>query len=236
MRVAISAHQGGREGGPAGTYLAYQRALQAGAEYAEFDVRRTADGKLVAFHGTRAARSTAGLSYPRLCERAGYQVPLAADLMRLLAGRAVGHIDLKEPRYASVIVGQAVEILGAGGFVVTTGDDAAAAAIGRRFPGVQVALTIGGDAREEARFRWRSAWSPGHSRLARVLACQAGWAALHHRVASRRLLEECRRGGIRTMVWTVNGERALARWLADPCVDVVVTDRPARAAAIRGAS
>ncbi len=231
--AAISAHQGGREGASRGTYLAYQQALRAGAEYVEFDVRRTEDGKLVAYHGTRAARPGAGMSYTRLCELAGYQVPLAADLMRLLAGKAAGHVDLKEPRWADVIVGQAVEILGTPGFVVTTGDAAAAAAIRRRFPGVQVALTIGGDAREEARFRWRRARSRGHSRLDRVLACQADWAAVHHRIAGRGLLEECRRNGIRTMVWTVNGDRALARWLTHPCVDVVVTDRPARAAALR---
>jgi glycerophosphoryl diester phosphodiesterase len=36
------------------------------------------------------------------------------------------------------------------------------------------------------------------------------------------------------MVWTVNGDQALVRWLASPCVDVLVTDRPARAIALRG--
>jgi glycerophosphoryl diester phosphodiesterase len=47
------------------------------------------------------------------------------------------------------------------------------------------------------------------------------------------VLEQCRVRGIRTMVWTVNGGPALARWLACPQVDVLVTDHPARAVAVR---
>src|SRR2546427_377909 len=50
---AISAHRGGGETEPSGTYEAYRSALAAGAEYVEFDVRRTLDGTLVAFHRAR---------------------------------------------------------------------------------------------------------------------------------------------------------------------------------------
>src|SRR5215831_3042339 len=72
---AISAHRGGGENAREGTYEAYSSALTAGAEYAEFDVRRTADGTLVVFHRTRAGRgrAVAGLSYARLCYLAGYE-------------------------------------------------------------------------------------------------------------------------------------------------------------------
>ena len=40
--TAISAHRGGGEHGPEGTYGAYRSALATGAEYVEFDIRRTA--------------------------------------------------------------------------------------------------------------------------------------------------------------------------------------------------
>lgn len=39
--VAISAHRGGSECPPAGTYEAYRAAADAGADYVEFDIRRT---------------------------------------------------------------------------------------------------------------------------------------------------------------------------------------------------
>jgi glycerophosphoryl diester phosphodiesterase len=35
------------------------------------------------------------------------------------------------------------------------------------------------------------------------------------------------------MVWTVNEDSLLARWLGSPDVDVLVTDRPRRAAELR---
>jgi glycerophosphoryl diester phosphodiesterase len=37
--TAISAHRGGSEHAPEGTYEAYRTALATGAEYVEFDIR-----------------------------------------------------------------------------------------------------------------------------------------------------------------------------------------------------
>jgi glycerophosphoryl diester phosphodiesterase len=237
---AISAHRGGGENARAGTYEAYRSALAAGAEYAEFDVRRTADGTLVVFHRARAGwgRAVAGVSYARLCDLAGYEVPRMAEVMRLLAGRAVGHLDLKEPGGAAVIVARALDLLGPGGVVVTTDSCMVAASLRRRFPAVPIGLTVGGDLGETVRFTARRARARargrGLSRLDRVLVAAADWAVVHHRLARTGVLEECRMRGIRTMVWTVNSDRALARWLASPSVDVLVTDRPARAVGLRG--
>jgi glycerophosphoryl diester phosphodiesterase len=36
------------------------------------------------------------------------------------------------------------------------------------------------------------------------------------------------------MMWTVNNDCELRYWLSHPCIDVLVTDRPARAVALRG--
>ena len=237
---AISAHRGGGETEPSGTYEAYRSALAAGAEYVEFDVRRTLDGTLVAFHRARLGwarpgwgRAVAAVSYARLCDLAGYEVPRMAELMQLLAGRAVGHVDLKETSCADVIVRHAVEALGPAGVIVTTGEGAVAAVLKRRFPAVPVGLTIGGDVAETAAFTVRRLRARGLSRLDRVVASRADVAVVYHRLARTGVLAECRRRGIKTMVWTVNGDQALAGWLASPNVDVLVTDRPARAIALR---
>jgi glycerophosphoryl diester phosphodiesterase len=175
----------------------------------------------------------AAVSYARLCALAGHEVPRMTELARLLAGRAVAHLDLKEAGSAAVVVGQALELLGPAGVVVTTGDGGVAAALKRRFPAVPVGLTVGGDAAETARFTVRRLRARGLSRLYRVLASGADWAVVHHRQARTGILAECRARGIKTMVWTVNGDQALARWLANPHVDVLVTDRPSRALALR---
>ena len=112
--AAISAH-----GPRRGTIEAYTKALETGAEYVEFDIRRTADGELAAFHDPRTSQGEllAGISHPRL--------------------------------------------------------------------------------------------------------------------AAAGVLAQCHRAGIKTMIWTVDEDAEMTRWLADPRVSVLITNRPADAVALR---
>lgn len=230
MTAAISAHRGGSEAAPGGTYDAYRHAVGIGAEYVEFDIRTTADGELVVYHDARppGGEAVADIGHARLSDLAGYDVPRVADVMRLIAGRAIGHVDLKEPGGWPAVTRLALDLLGAGNFVVTTGTDADVAALKSRHPQVSAALTLNAAAGLPARSRGRDA-----ALLRRIGACQADWVAMHRRLASAGLIGELRDRGIRAMVWTVNGDEMTARWLAEPGVDVVVTDHPARAIALR---
>lgn len=231
----ISAHRGGCESAPGGTYAAYRSALETGAEYAEIDVRRTSDGVLVGCHRARAGwgHPVASLSYARLCALAGFEVPRMVAVLQLLAGRAIGHLDLKEADCAAEAVGLAAEVLGPAGFIVTTRNAGLAASVKRHIPAVPVGVTMGGDFAETAGFARQRACGRRPARLGPVLAARADWAVVHHRLARPALLDDCRRRGIKTMVWTVNNDRALARLLAGLSIDAVVTDRPARARALR---
>jgi glycerophosphoryl diester phosphodiesterase len=148
--AAISAH-----GPRTGTIEAYANALETGAEYVEFDIRRTADGELAAFHDarTRQGNPLAAISYSRLCELAGYPVPRVADVMATIAGKATGHLDLKDIGGEEKVVDMALDILGPGNFVVTTLEDRSVAAIKARFPAVPAALSLGRDLDEVPRSR-----------------------------------------------------------------------------------
>jgi glycerophosphoryl diester phosphodiesterase len=124
--------------------------------------------------------------------------------------------------------------------IVTTRDRAAAMAVKRAHPAVGVGLTIGGHVPDAVRYAARRARR--RTRLPRaaawageVEAARADWAAVQQRLASRGVLAECRRRGLRTMVWTVNGPAGLRFWLASREVDILVTDQPGRAAELRQA-
>ena len=229
--AAISAH-----GPRAGTIEAYARALETGAEYVEFDIRRTADSELAAFHDpcTRQGDALAAMSYSRLCELAGYPVPRVADVMQLIAGKATGHLDLKDTGGEETVVEMALDILGPGNFVVTTLEDESVAAIKARFPAVPAALSLGRDLNEVPRAAWAATRLSELFPMRRLRACRADWVAMHRRLAAAGVLARCHRAGITAMIWTVDEDTEIRRWLADPRVAVLITNRPGDAVAWRG--
>ena len=228
--AAISAH-----GPRTGTIEAYARALETGAEYVEFDIRRTADGELAVYHDprTRQGEVLAAISYPRLCELAGYPVPRVADVMTLIAGKAAGHLDLKDTGGEETVVEMALDILGPGNFVVTTLEDRSVAAIKTRFPAVPAALSLGRDLNEVPRARRAATRLSELFPMRRLRACRADWVAVHRRLAMAGVLARCHQAGIKTMIWTVDEDAEIRRWLADPRVTVLITNRPGDAVAMR---
>jgi len=227
---AVSAH-----GPRAGTIESYAHALKTGAEYVEFDIRRTADGELAAFHDarTRQGETLAAISYARLCELAGYEVPRVADIMTLIGGKAIGHLDLKDTGGEERVVELALDLLGPGRFVVTTLEDESVAAVKKRFPEVPAALSLGRDLAEVPWWRWAATRFGELRPMRRLRACRADWVAVNHRLAGAGVLTQCHRAGLSTMIWTVDEDAGMRRWLADPRVTVLITNRPAEAVALR---
>jgi glycerophosphoryl diester phosphodiesterase len=239
--VLISAHASHAAGAKPRTLETYRDAVATNADYVEFDVRQTADGELVTFHdafhdaGAGQRQPLAALAYPRLCELAGYDVPRVADVLAVITGRARGHLDLKEAGYEHRLVRLALDVLGPGGFVVTSLEDASVAAIRSRFPDaaeVPVALSLGRGMKGAPRQEWLRTRVSELWPASRLRACGADWAAVNHRLALAGAAARCRRQRSKVMVWTVNAEREIRYWLGRP-IDVLVTDRPALAIALR---
>ena len=151
------------------------------------------------------------------------------------------------PRTAAALTGAegqlvrlALDILGPGEFIITSPEDASVAAIRRRFPAaaeVPVALTLragrlapgpSGIGALRAPLSELRPWS-------RLRACGADWVAVNHRLALAGVARQCRRHHVKVMVWTVNNEREIRYWLSRRRADVLITDRPALAVAIRSA-
>jgi glycerophosphoryl diester phosphodiesterase len=70
--------------------------------------------------------------------------------------------------------------------------------------------------------------------LRRLRACRADWAALNHRLALAGVARQCHRHHMKVMIRTVSNAREIRYWLSRQRADVLVTDRPALAVAIRG--
>jgi glycerophosphoryl diester phosphodiesterase len=63
----------------------------------------------------------------------------------------------------------------------------------------------------------------------RLPATNADCLILHRRLADATALAKAAAAGVPCVIWTVNGPRALDRYLGHAAVEGVITDRPARA-------
>lgn len=205
----------------------FETAVTSGAEYAEIDIRRTRDGELVVRHDRHVNGTLlAAASYAEVCAAAGHRVLRAREAMESIAGRIRGHLDLKEEGLELDVAELALKIFGPGNFVVTSREPASIKMINRNFPGVPTALSIGRGPLERGAVR-------DLSPLASLRACGAQWVAINHRLARLGVLRQCARAGFPAMVWTVNTEPLMRRFLADPGVAVLITDRPREAVRLR---
>src|SRR5450432_1911795 len=194
----ISAHSDHGDDVAHAGYETYRKVLDTGAEYAEIDIRKTGDNVLVAYHDARIAAGG------RLLADLDYVVPKVADVMSMLAGKFIGHLDLKEMGYEAEVVELALASFGPGNFVVTTLEDLSVRRIKEAFPDVTAALSLGRDLAGVPRSRWAALRGSELFPLSRIRACGADWVAVHHQLARLGVLRSCQRHGVGAMVWTVD--------------------------------
>jgi len=224
----ISAHRGacGVPGLPAAER--YDRAIALGVDYVEVDARRTADCLFVNYHDdiTPSRRATSSLTYADLKAEVGDELLTIAELLDVVAGRVGLHVDLKEPGEEGDIVRMLLAHKSGARFVVTTGEVESIRAVKELFPEVQAGLTLGTDMKNA------QAWATMTERLAelfpgpRLKRSQADFVAAHQQLARIRLLRYCHGKGLPVWVWTVDRTEEIARFMADPRVTTLITNRP----------
>jgi glycerophosphoryl diester phosphodiesterase len=160
---------------------------------------------------------------------AGYRVPLVQDVMRLLAGRAAGHLDLKETGYEDDVIALAMATFGPDNFVATTLEDASVAAIKRSFPQVRTALSLGRSLRGVPGSQWLGVRASELFPLPRIRSCGADWVAVNYKLARAGVTRACQQNGIGVMVWTVDSDSLIDELVTDHRVEVLITNRPRHA-------
>jgi glycerophosphoryl diester phosphodiesterase len=234
-RPAISAHRGGSEHAPAQTWPAFQAAVASGVEYIEFDVRRCADGELVAHHDERVRKTGPAvheLRYSELCALAGHQVPRVPEVMTFIAPHATGHVDLKEVGYEAQVASLALDTFGPDRFLISSREDASLDAIHRFEPGVRTGLSLGQRVLNPSRLHRRPRPREDCS-LRRIFSSGCAALVINHWLAKPSLLRNCVARNMDVLIWTVNDVKKIAGLLTDDRVTAVITDRPERALGIR---
>jgi glycerophosphoryl diester phosphodiesterase len=208
------------------------RTADVGAEWAEFDVRALVDGTLVLHHDNRLAgvrvRELTFEALQRLAARRGYRVPTLEEALRTCAVHGLkADIELKVCGAEARVADLARRILGPGQYVYTSFHDQAIARLRQLDPDADAGLLLGRPPRVTVRTRLGELFP-----VRRLRACGATFAAPHWRLCELGVLGRLQRAGLPVWVWTVNETARLHRFF-DAGVDVIITDRPDRAVAVR---
>ena len=109
MMTAIIAHRGASAlATHENTLESFQIAINVQADFAEFDIRRTRDHQLIAFHNPDLNGTDIRLlTYDEICKITGthgYRVPLLQEVLELCRGKIKLDIELKETGYEQKII------------------------------------------------------------------------------------------------------------------------------------
>lgn len=198
------------------TLEAFEAAITLGADMIEFDVRRTRDGQLVVFHDARVkAVPTSSLPYDALTVKGSRErPPLLSDVLELTKGRIALDLEIKATGY----IDETIALLRSFGIercLVSSFLDGVVREAKTLAPELRTGLLVGTGFRRAL--------------TTRLPATGADCLVLHRRLADATALAKAAAAGVPCVIWTVNGPRALDRYLAHDAVEGVVTDRPALA-------
>ena len=197
-RVVRVGHRGAAGHAPENTLAAIDAGIACGADIVEIDLRRTADGVLVALHDATVNRTTNGMGridrlslrdVKKLTAGKGQQIPTLQEVLDAAGERAGLMLELK----VRGIAGQTIEAVRQAGFKNPV---IYASFLHEELPHVRAADP---DADRMALFDRL----PGTS-VARAMIYAASCVGLHYDRATRRLIESLHRSDLRVFVYTAN--------------------------------
>jgi len=231
-RPKIFAHRGGRQWAPENTMAAFRKSVDAGVDGIELDVQRCASGELVVIHDVDISRTTSGTGHvgEMTCsqlkqvsagsrfgaEFSGETVPLLEEVLRLVDGKLVLNIEIKNvPIDYPGIEDDLIKLLSTYGhrdkLIVSGFDHQIIRQLHAKAPELRLALLANGllvDLLAYARSIGASVWHPmfATTRADSVAAAQAG--------------------GLEVNAWTLNSQSEWASAVSMG-LDGIVTDDPA---------
>jgi glycerophosphoryl diester phosphodiesterase len=233
IHAMVAAHRGVAAGGAENTIAAFTNAIEVGADMIEFDVRRTRDGELIAFHDALAGGApVSGLTRDEIEGAAGVRPPLLAEVLRTCAGRIRLDVELKEDGYVADVMAALRAGFDPAQLVVTSFLPAVVARAKEAFPEVRTGLLVGGDrSLLDLPGRLRELYPVGLARRVR-----ADYLAPHYQLAALGVLGRAAAAGLPCLLWTVNSPALIRRYATDPRVAAIITDVAAQAVSIVAAA
>jgi glycerophosphoryl diester phosphodiesterase len=224
----IAAHRGACRVEPQNSLAAFSTAWDMGADMIEYDVRRMGDGTHIVNHDTTWQRQALReLRYSDL-----HDAPLRAERRRVTGGKKPERletvlsaykgsmqqdIEIKEVDDGIEVIKIVLSVLEITEFVVTSFHDQVVAQIKQRHPQVKAGLLVS---------------NPGRI-FERAQRANADYLCPRETLCTRMMTRRAMELNIPLVVWTVNRDLRIKRFLDDPAIQTIITDVPDRAVQLR---
>ena len=226
-RFIITAHRGASAAAPENTLIAYKKAIEMGADYAELDVRQTKDGVIMLMHDKTVHRTTGvkGFVWDFTLEELrqmeagswfgeefrGEPIPTLEEVIRLVKGRMKLNIEIKISEHEPGIAQRVVNIVRSEDFsqncMITSFDMETVKTFKAIAPDLKTGFIFDKEYRSDV---FEGTWD--------VLSC-------NHELVDAGFVKLAKESGKKIYVWTVNEREEMLR-LIGLRVDGIITDMP----------
>ncbi len=229
----IIAHRGASRFAKENTIKSFEKAMGLGADMIEFDVRRTKDDILIAFHDEMIqGGSVKELPYEiirRTARNQGFDIPMLEEVLKWARGKIKLDVELKEEGYERETLEILFRYLEKDQFLVTSFNDSSISVIKERYPDIEAGLILGkGIPSYHILTRIRELYP-----MKRCERAGADFLVAHLKLLRLGFLERARRNHLPVFVWTANDEKTIRKLLHDPRVYAIITDKPDLAVSLR---
>jgi glycerophosphoryl diester phosphodiesterase len=217
----IIAHRGASAYARGNTIASYLKAIDMGADMIEFDVRKTADDVLIAYHDECIGNGPIGrLTFNEIGKAArimGFKIPVLEEILKLACGQIGLDIELKESGYEEEVIGLAGRYLTEEEYIITSSHEASLRNVKMVNPKVLAGLILSGDNDSDARMIPE----------ADILIPNSGL------LSKKTFLEKAQKENKPFIAWTLNDEEEIRTFLQKDEIKGIITDKPDVAVLIR---
>lgn len=224
MKPVIIAHRGASALAMHENSLeAFQIAIDIKADYAEFDIRKTSDNKLIVFHdNSYKGHQISSLTYEELCSltsEKGLRPPLLYEVIALCKGKIKLDIELKESGFEKDVVDIVKKDFDYDEFMIKSFIDQVVLNIKDIDSSIKAGLLVG---KGKVSFITRlTEYYPKK----RLNACRADFISPHYKFVTKSFVKRMKALKKDIYLWTVNKTELIDKYMKKS-ITGIITDRP----------
>lgn len=212
----IGGHRGSPRKHKENTILSFLQAIEDGADFIEFDVRRARDGNLVIHHDAEisgiALRTLKLSEINEIAIEKGYEVPVLEDVLIHCVNRIMLDVEIKEPDITGEAVKQILRYFSPDGFIVTSFYDETLSNLNTYHPKIKKGLLFDKNS--------------NHDLEKRIISLKPDFLLPHYSSFNISVVELCHKFKLKTILWTVNNEADMIKFINDKLVTGIISDHP----------